>query len=612
MSEDSGFNMCYDCEDYFVNSFAAFQHCRDVGHDQAWECSKCTLYFDCEESLDEHIEEVHEKYECKFCNDGRTFYGTEALNQHTASKHFHPCSDCSKTFNTLQSLEDHASDCHNMTCTECGQFYKHKSQFDKHLSDPKHAAAIRKHEATNKPVPKPETLRCPFCSSTSFDSEKVFVAHQAAHILATETKKDPIVQTKSTFSTSISNSPSAAPLKSIETSELLGQIKSAFGAITVPSNPSGHAATSSCFGSIPETFPSAASSICASQNRECPGTRSILFQATIFDETTYYLGRTTNQKCAFQSLGFQAPYQNFSPEELRLADYAWGRNPAITDVITPPGSIKCQLCPEAFAKHFVTESALDKHQLDAHAQSKLEEAERKAGLRVSPDPRTQNSLLNCDVCGGFFHSTALLQDHKRKWHTIRCDDCFGVIFKDSDGLKKHQKEVHILPCTTCGERFFHGMLAPAHSGRCLKCEMKPNRTFVDLLGLGDTSDLDTSNVSTTPSGVAPSSEYHTAPSPTRSSLAPEKPNSAESKHCYVEASTQTTIYNCDACVTVFENDEDLENHIKSSTFHEPRILDCYECSLPFPDQIALLKHLESKPHKTLWVLSMADASRWSM
>jgi nuclear pore complex protein Nup98-Nup96 len=33
---------------------------------------------------------------------------------------------------------------------------------------------------------------------------------------------------------------------------------------------------------------------------------------------------STNQQNSFQSIGFQLPYHKFSPEELRLADYAVG------------------------------------------------------------------------------------------------------------------------------------------------------------------------------------------------------------------------------------------------------------------------------------------------
>ncbi|KAL3423762.1 nucleoporin autopeptidase [Phlyctema vagabunda] len=54
---------------------------------------------------------------------------------------------------------------------------------------------------------------------------------------------------------------------------------------------------------------------------ECQGTGSTPFQATVEKEPN----TTSNQQNSFQSISFQAPYQKFSPEELRLADYAQGR-----------------------------------------------------------------------------------------------------------------------------------------------------------------------------------------------------------------------------------------------------------------------------------------------
>lgn len=51
-----------------------------------------------------------------------------------------------------------------------------------------------------------------------------------------------------------------------------------------------------------------------------PGTRCTAFQPFIEKEPN----SSTNQQNSFQSIGFQLPYQKFSPEELRLADYAVG------------------------------------------------------------------------------------------------------------------------------------------------------------------------------------------------------------------------------------------------------------------------------------------------
>lgn len=54
---------------------------------------------------------------------------------------------------------------------------------------------------------------------------------------------------------------------------------------------------------------------------ECQGTGAVQFSATLEKEPN----SSTNQQNSFQNICFQQPYQKFSQEELRLADYAQGR-----------------------------------------------------------------------------------------------------------------------------------------------------------------------------------------------------------------------------------------------------------------------------------------------
>lgn len=96
-----------------------------------------------------HYRERHEPPECNHYDDDRTFYGSEALDQHNTAKHSRQCKNCTRVFATAEALRNHTSAAHNLTCTECGQFYKHKSQFDKHFISPFHAEAIRLHNSTN-------------------------------------------------------------------------------------------------------------------------------------------------------------------------------------------------------------------------------------------------------------------------------------------------------------------------------------------------------------------------------------------------------------------------------------------------------------------------------
>ncbi|KAG4426407.1 hypothetical protein IFR04_000590 [Cadophora malorum] len=104
---------------------------------------------------------------------------------------------------------------------------------------------------------------------------------------------------------------------------LFGQNKPAFGAAAPASNPFGSTATSSPFGGgSTGAFGAPQSTALATTGAgECQGTGNVPFQAFVEKEPN----SASNQQNAFQSICFQQPYQKFSPEELRLADYAQGR-----------------------------------------------------------------------------------------------------------------------------------------------------------------------------------------------------------------------------------------------------------------------------------------------
>jgi nuclear pore complex protein Nup98-Nup96 len=93
--------------------------------------------------------------------------------------------------------------------------------------------------------------------------------------------------------------------------------KPAFGAAT--STPSfGGSTTNTGFGAS-AGFGGAGGALGGST--ESQGTGAVPFAPTVEKEPN----STTNQQNSFQSICFQQPYQKFSPEELRLADYAQGR-----------------------------------------------------------------------------------------------------------------------------------------------------------------------------------------------------------------------------------------------------------------------------------------------
>jgi len=102
---------------------------------------------------------------------------------------------------------------------------------------------------------------------------------------------------------------------------LFGQAnKPAFGAASnTTASPFGGTTTTG-FGSTPSTFGATGTALGANVG-DCQGTAAVPFQPYIEKEPN----SASNQQNAFQSIVFQQPYQKFSPEELRLADYAQGR-----------------------------------------------------------------------------------------------------------------------------------------------------------------------------------------------------------------------------------------------------------------------------------------------
>lgn len=87
------------------------------------------------------------------------------------------------------------------------------------------------------------------------------------------------------------------------------------GTTSTPFGGSAAATTTSAFGAPATT------AITQAGITECQGTGSVAFQAYVEKEPN----SSTNQQNSFQNIAFQTPYQKFSMEELRLADYNQGR-----------------------------------------------------------------------------------------------------------------------------------------------------------------------------------------------------------------------------------------------------------------------------------------------
>jgi nuclear pore complex protein Nup98-Nup96 len=94
-----------------------------------------------------------------------------------------------------------------------------------------------------------------------------------------------------------------------------------FGSTTTNTGAFGTPATNAFGGSSTSAFGAPQSTALGGATGDCQGTGNVPFQPFIEKEPN----SSTNQQNSFQSISFQQPYQKFSPEELRLADYTQGR-----------------------------------------------------------------------------------------------------------------------------------------------------------------------------------------------------------------------------------------------------------------------------------------------
>lgn len=219
---------------------------------------------------------------------------------------------------------------------------------------------------------------------------------------------------------------------------------------------------------------------------------------------------------------------------------------------------KCDDCPKTL---FTTKLARDQHTKDAH------------GLEIDANDEHGTMQYECIHCGLEFELQMELVQHVVNKHFLPCEECPGSRFSNSKELTEHAAKEH-MPMTS------------ASSYTQTDAVVDPVGT--DMLGLdsNDTS-METSEEFLMDASVP---EMHYA-----------LPQQA---YDLKESGTQTTEHRCDECVAVFEDEEELQQHLDHSPFHGPRLLKCNECLVMFVDQISLLKHIESKPHKTKWVLSM--------
>lgn len=291
---------------------------------------------------------------------------------------------------------------------------------------------------------------------------------------------------------------------------------------------------------------------------------------------------------------------------------------------------------------FDSKLELNKHRTSAHAvlakcefcpalfKSEEDLAEHAPQHQSTSSEDRQLKYL-CPNCAEEYESLVNLTVHIINAHFLRCKKCPDFRFISLQELAEHTASTHppveVLskavvqyPCSTCSTSYESSVdlanhVLQAHFLRCKQCSGLRFSTLQELseytaqmhmpVPISSTgTQTESDNVLNKKLGLE---EYHTDTSSDQSfqSAKSSEPLVTQILQHYESKVVQTTEYRCDECETVFEDEEELEVHMEHSPFHGEPGLFCTECFIgPYQNQIELLKHIESKPHKTKWVLSM--------
>lgn len=326
--------------------------------------------------------------------------------------------------------------------------------------------------------------------------------------------------------------------------------------------------------------------------------------------------------------------------------------------------LKCDLC--LFTSH--DEAEMEMHDIESHkfpcsscpdraAFRSVEalQAHRESSVHNIPCPKCKETFWNvpskddhfasahvfqCQWCRCKFDNKNLRQAHVASNHTIRCPKC-GHIAPSELALQAHIKEIHGFKNPQRDQTSMTAAsqakeLAQSHSSKATKTiktavkpQLLPAAKTTKIALLCPTCDASCDSPASLISHYFESHvhENHNITIPTlatshcqsqdeTSGLHASSAMSAEGPVVDTEESTpsvsmsnaavQTPVCRCEACDVSFDNAAALQSHFQNSAFHQPRPLSCTECKVyhNFSNQIELLEHIESKPHKTRWILTM--------
>jgi hypothetical protein len=512
-------------------------------------CRTCQRHFATQSSLDDHDRTTH-NFHCEGCV--RIFRTLDGLSMHNTAVHTLPCSSCKKTFRSTKALEAHNDKAHRWRCEECDRTFKECVARDAHF---KSSLA--------------HNIICPSCKML-FKSQAVFQKHQlAAHetqcqrcekkktvdtkVLEHHTKNVHCIACQHCAMTFCTHE--ALQTHSLESH----RFECSKCSLTFPTRPAlqEHHDEAHVFGysTCLQNFDNGgdrSEHVKSMHSIECnKHTEPMLSGAPLI----LHEKQPTKQETITVS-SFQTSNQVFTVHE------ELGYDENVLDIFSSSGPFDS------------SPNQLDHFGL-MHDTRRVEEIVtlvETSGIEMmglsSLETTKSDSSTDCSISRPSLGLPAV---------TLRCPSCTHQP-DDLQTFLEHYHFVHMFNCFDCGATFDNTTLLENH-------EASTHLSKVPKF------DPDTGNKI--------SGSY--SPDFSLSNLPPAY------QLAEIEArqtGTQTTLYPCGECAAVLESEQEFEIHMKHSPFHGKEALSCIECMLHFPNQIKLLQHLDSKLHRTKWVLVM--------
>ncbi|CZR69480.1 uncharacterized protein PAC_19380 [Phialocephala subalpina] len=604
---------CKFCDRVFRSEGARDQHQGSPAHNL--KCTKCEKRFATEAGRNSHFIADHACDQCSL-----SFNTKKDVDLHRISAHRVPCEYCVKTFPSTETLQAHTNTMHSLKCQKCPRVFRLQENLSKHIED----------EHTYKCSRCDITFDSLIAKSSHFYSTHCFKCENCQMSFETLVEKNRHYQ--STHVTTCSRCHAEF------TSQELLRVHFA-RAHVFPCEKCGLKCDSSA--ELSEHFAETHIFKCTACHEkfstvegrerhhrfhheiECPNCSEKLETPLALLEHL----RTHVHRCVDCDSGFD------SQAKLEKHKEEWHTN--------VKSKLKCSGCAETFESPvLLLEHSKSAHRIQCEKCNGTFSDEETLSSRELAHHTT---ILKCPMCNIEAENNNGLTDHVAQAHPkaalldshlviIKCEEC-AALFRTSEDLAEHIK-LHRLAtsgqdvpskykCINCEKDFGSQMDLATHilHAHFLRCKQCTGLRFASLQELSEhtakmhmpvpvlssstqtdpvpdpvrTAELGLESYNTS-TDTSSEDSFHDAPLPQTYALPQTEIN---------ELATQTTEHRCDACVAMFDNEEELDQHLENSPFHGPPALHCDECQIgPFRDQLELLKHIESKPHETKWVLSI--------